>query len=294
MDKKRYFGYGLIIIGLAVLLLKPLSNITGNVIGINNIKGIWASILGLLFVFSGLITAHGKKSYSTKRRAKTLSLDDKISSLYRPSKEVEGYKPFLIIDSNFLIKSFGKNREKRLAYVRDKMKHYNVIIPDALKEELWELKQIEDPLNFSRFKDYRDLRKEMLEVLKTTRKYRLGKEFVALKNDKSVPLNLRMIFNPIYSSFRRKHAQKIAGKTEKEQFALFQDYVKQHYVDVDKDADFLASAVYGKRGISHPVPSLIVSSDSHIAESLNILKKKFYDLKRKVLYIHPEREKIAA
>lgn len=88
MQKRRIFGYFLIILGLIVFFIKPLGNLTGFAIteNISIIERAWFYIMGLVLMTSGIILT----SISQKEISDLLDLETETSTKVEPMYKQHG------------------------------------------------------------------------------------------------------------------------------------------------------------------------------------------------------------
>jgi hypothetical protein len=274
MQKKKWFGLGLVILGLIILLIKPLSGLTGFVISTDFLLSFITIfyVLGLasLVVGTGLVL-------TTPREYQSATLEDYLDSAIVRAKIDEGQKPFVVLDSNFFIYNFqrdktGKQRGMNYLEVTRYLQHlvedkgYHVIIPKAVEEELIlgsknskdqnKVKKIRRILregigtyNFSDFKDYEQLRqREAKGFIEESDKYQRGQflvDFLNYERKSKTPLNRQNMMDRffVYLSSFNKLDPRIKEEL-KEDFSQslirYRNWVSgKYHDDVDKKAELM-------------------------------------------------------
>ena len=218
MQKKKWFGLGLIVLGLVLLFIKPLSGLTGLVISNTFLPSFITSfyVIGLLslVVGTGLVI-------TTPREYESATLEDYLDKAIVRAKISDGQKPFVVLDSNFFIYNFQKDKtgvRRGMDYlaVTRYLQHlvedkgYHIVIPKDIEEELiFGAKDSKDPekvkkirrilrerigtYNFSDFKDYEKLRQgEAKSLIEESDKYQRGLfivNFLDYERKRKTPLN---------------------------------------------------------------------------------------------------------
>jgi len=81
MRKRRLLGIGLMILGLAVILARPLG-VTGAVVGLGGLKDVWFYIVGMGMIVSGVVLIGGLETIIKTKPGKGIKGD------YVPLKEI--------------------------------------------------------------------------------------------------------------------------------------------------------------------------------------------------------------
>ncbi|MBI2124735.1 hypothetical protein HYT92_02990 [Candidatus Pacearchaeota archaeon] len=197
-------------------------------------------------------------------------------------------KPVIFLDANYLLNKF-KYPQLRKKYI-EKLQYegYNVKIPKALMEEMWELRDIKGATKPSGYAE--NLLEETKEAMKQTEKYRKGLEILGYSNKEDVPRQLWHYFrkekNNVFDSVAS------GQMSVEEAWPHLRNKIERHYTRIDRDSDILASAVATAEDTSNQLKVVLVSSDRHMSEAVDILMQKHPILRSKLIYIIPEQANI--
>ncbi|HLD37290.1 MAG TPA: hypothetical protein VJA86_01755 [Candidatus Nanoarchaeia archaeon] len=281
--QKRVYIYRILSIVLfaagVMLLARSGAGIAGAAVGAPAAWGISLSfILGMAFMIAAVVMF----AVAALPAAGTLENILRRELINRGGNPDE--KPIIFLDANYLFNKF-KHPQSRKGYVENlQHKGYNVKIPKALREEMWELRDIRGETNPSGYAE--NLLEETKEAMKQTEKYQKGLEILGYSNKEDVPRQLWHYF--------RKEKENVFDSVASGQMSPdeawphLRNKIERHYTRIDRDSDILASAVATAEDPNNQLKVVLVSSDRHMSEAVDILMQKHPVLRSKLIYIIPE------
>ena len=141
MQKRRLLGISLIVLGLAVILAKPLG-ITAAVVGLRTIESSWFYVIGTVLVIGGLILQHertveegGLEKLSKKQKKIVRNIDNALRSgklgTYDELRNIAGVLGYELKEEGSHTKVYvSKEENKPLMY-----KGHPVTIPRSHEKE---------------------------------------------------------------------------------------------------------------------------------------------------------------
>jgi hypothetical protein len=238
MEKRGLFGYSIFTLGLLIFFIKPITGLVGLTgfaiaLTITSIFETWFYALGTMFMLTGISFVLMANQNQFKN---SMTLEDYVSYICSANDmnpiehmaAVPGLShlnhlkphPILVIDSTFLMANFPKDNinahNQRKDYLRDlARKGYSIIIPKGIEEENKGLKSLNHNPNYSRNRDYNQLKREIEQLIKNTPKYHEGLEILESAEN----------FEDI-KKIRKMHTNYSASKYLKESLKCFKSRIK--------------------------------------------------------------------